>query len=72
MTPIRGNVVALPGTLGEDELAKRLIDSVDVQRRYFLRYGLVVVPTRGKVMSLPRILQASVEAWARVRLGLPI
>jgi hypothetical protein len=68
MTPIRGNLVVLPGTLTEDAQAKRLTESIDVQRRYFLRYGLVVVPTRGG--GVPRILQMQIDAWARERFGL--
>lgn len=59
-------VTTLPD-LTEDQLARRLATSFAEQRRYFERYGLVVVPTRGKADGMPRLLQLSVEAWARGR-----
>jgi hypothetical protein len=41
--------------------------SIEIQREAFVRHGLVVVPTRGKVEGLPRLVQIAVEAYARVR-----
>jgi hypothetical protein len=70
MTAYRSNVVPIRPDQGDDELAKRLSESIDVQRRFFIQYGLAVVPTRGKAPGLARWVQMAVEAWAKVRFGI--
>lgn len=69
MTHIRTSLARAPSAVTEEDIDRRLTMSHAEQAAYFERYGLAVVPTRGKVDGLPRLIQMGVEAWARVRFG---
>jgi hypothetical protein len=66
MISSRSNVIHLP-ELTDQQVAERFYRSHAAQGEFFRRFGLAVVPTRGKVEGLPRMAQLLVEAWARAR-----
>jgi hypothetical protein len=66
---VRTSLAGFPSAVTEEDMERRLAMSEAEQAKYFHRYGLALVPTRGKVEGLARFIQMGVEAWARVRFG---
>lgn len=62
----RSNIHHLP-ELTDAQVLERFSRSHAAQAEFFHRFGLAVVPTRGKVPGLLRWVQMAVEAWGRAR-----